>query len=197
MCGLCRAWDRLIRPLKCTQSSCVLPATRTWRGLRNGHLYLLCEVHSDLASTYPAYFEELVRHTPNTEQTPKPTIAGLLYAYDGVGTVLGYGSQTTHKGESMDPLEQGKGQEPQRRPQGVTQDDLINWFTYHSPVGDQPDRYGRIREHGYLLAKTIMENTPPGPDQTAAIRKVREAVMTANQAIACSAPVNQAARPIA
>jgi hypothetical protein len=36
-----------------------------------------------------------------------------------------------------------------------------------------------------VFAETIIRNTPPGSDQSAAIRKVREAVMTANAAIAC------------
>ena len=67
----------------------------------------------------------------------------------------------------------------------ITQEDLNNWFTYHSPKGDQPERYVKIREAAKELAQVILENTPIGADQTAAIRKVREAVMTANQSIAC------------
>jgi len=35
------------------------------------------------------------------------------------------------------------------------------------------------------LALVILEHTPPSADQSAAIRKVREAVMTANASIAC------------
>jgi len=67
----------------------------------------------------------------------------------------------------------------------VTKDDLNNWFTYNAPKGDQPERYVKIREAAKNLAEVILENTPVGPDQTTAIRKVREAVMTANQSIAC------------
>ena len=33
-----------------------------------------------------------------------------------------------------------------------------------------------------------MANTKPSPDQTVAVRKVREAVMVANQSIACELP---------
>ena len=69
---------------------------------------------------------------------------------------------------------------------GVRATDLENWFTYHAPNAEQLPRYQRLREQGLLLANAILVNTPPGPDQTAAIRKVREAVMTANQAIACA-----------
>ena len=62
---------------------------------------------------------------------------------------------------------------------------LDNLFTYHSPKGDQVDRYKLIRDFGCLFAYVILENTPICSDQSAAIRKVREAVMTANAAIAC------------
>ena len=68
---------------------------------------------------------------------------------------------------------------------GITKDQIKNWFTYHSPKGDQTERYMTIRVAGALCAETILANTPSGPDQSAAIRKVREAVMTANAAIAC------------
>lgn len=67
----------------------------------------------------------------------------------------------------------------------ISEADLDNWFTYHAPKAGQPEQYMRIRSAGRHLASTILGNTPPGPDQSAAIRKVREAVMTANQAIAC------------
>lgn len=62
---------------------------------------------------------------------------------------------------------------------------LRNWFSYHPPTEGQPERYERIRSAGLQLAVVIEAETPPSADQTAAIRKVREAVMTANAAIAC------------
>ena len=67
----------------------------------------------------------------------------------------------------------------------ITDADLENWFQYHPPVGDQSDRYITIRAAGMVLAQAIRDHTPSSADQTAAIRKVREAVMTANAAIAC------------
>lgn len=67
----------------------------------------------------------------------------------------------------------------------MTPDDLERWFTYHPPRPGQNDRYMMIRQAARYFAQTILENTPEGPDQTAAIRKVREAVMTANVSIAC------------
>lgn len=67
----------------------------------------------------------------------------------------------------------------------ITNKDLENWFTYHQPTGNQPSRYKAIREAALHFARTIVDNTAPSADQTAAVRKVREAAMTANQAIAC------------
>lgn len=66
------------------------------------------------------------------------------------------------------------------------QQSLENLFTHHPVLPGQAERYQAIRDAGKLLATTIMLNTPPCPDQTAAIRKVREGVMTANAAIACN-----------
>ena len=63
--------------------------------------------------------------------------------------------------------------------------ELDNLFSYHPPKGDQVERYNDIREAGRLFAQVIIDSTPAGADQSAAIRKVREAVMTANAAIAC------------
>jgi hypothetical protein len=63
---------------------------------------------------------------------------------------------------------------------------IKNWFCYHAPRGQEDiDRYTRIRDAGREFALLLAQETPPGADQTAAIRKVREAVMTANAAIAC------------
>lgn len=68
---------------------------------------------------------------------------------------------------------------------GHIQDNLDNWFTYHAPTEDQIEKYQKLRQSGKFLAETILENVPDGPDQSAAIRKVREAIMTANAGLAC------------
>lgn len=62
---------------------------------------------------------------------------------------------------------------------------LDAWFTYHAPRGDQPARYVAIRDAAKVFAQVLVDNAPAGADLTAALRKVREAVMTANAAIAC------------
>lgn len=67
----------------------------------------------------------------------------------------------------------------------ITNEQLDNWFTYHTPGPDQLPQYLAIRKAGLLLAQVIVNNSPASADQTAAIRKVREAVMTANASIAC------------
>lgn len=67
----------------------------------------------------------------------------------------------------------------------ITKAMLENWFTYHSPTPEQLPKYQAIRDAAHNLAEIIVENTLPSADQTAAVRKVREAVMTANASIAC------------
>lgn len=62
--------------------------------------------------------------------------------------------------------------------------ELDNLFSYHKPFGDQPERCEAIRAGARELARVILQNTPKSADQSAAIRKLREAVMTANAAIA-------------
>lgn len=69
-------------------------------------------------------------------------------------------------------------------PTDAPKDAIEELFTYHSPTGDQPQRYLAIREAGKQLARVIDANCPAGPDRTAAIRHIREAVMTANASIA-------------
>lgn len=68
----------------------------------------------------------------------------------------------------------------------ITTVQIEHWFTYHSPTEDQLPRYVRVREAGQALALAILDCTPESADQSAAIRHVREAVMTANAGIACN-----------
>jgi hypothetical protein len=67
---------------------------------------------------------------------------------------------------------------------GVKREDLDEIFTYHPPTEEQVVQYGSIRRAARAFALAILESTPPSPDQTVAIRKVREAVMVANASIA-------------
>jgi len=67
----------------------------------------------------------------------------------------------------------------------LVREKIETWFTHHPPAPDQIPQYERIRAAAKVFAMVIVDNTPASADQTAAIRKVREAVMTANAAIAC------------
>lgn len=61
---------------------------------------------------------------------------------------------------------------------------LDELFKYHNPREDQLPKYQAVRSAAKYLAEVIVTNTPLGSDQATAIRKLREAVMTANAAIA-------------
>lgn len=65
------------------------------------------------------------------------------------------------------------------------QAEIENWFTYHAPSAEQLHNYSAIRHAAKMLAETINRNVPAGPDKSAAMRKLRETVMTANAGIAC------------
>lgn len=62
-------------------------------------------------------------------------------------------------------------------------DALRKQFTYHSPDEGQIARMRQIREKALELAELIEQNVEPGPDRSAAIRKLRECVMTANAGV--------------
>lgn len=62
--------------------------------------------------------------------------------------------------------------------------DLDSIFKYHPPTPDQLPKYEALRAAAKAFAQVIVDNTLACADQTAAIRKVREAVMTANASIA-------------
>jgi hypothetical protein len=68
----------------------------------------------------------------------------------------------------------------------ATQEEINNWFGYHSPTGDQAERYNFLTKQFRQLAMDIVRNTPSCADQTAALRKLRETSMAVNQTIACN-----------
>lgn len=59
-----------------------------------------------------------------------------------------------------------------------------NVFSYHKPEPDDLVKYESLRSAAREFAKVIIDNTPKCADQQAALRHVREAVMTANASIA-------------
>jgi hypothetical protein len=77
-------------------------------------------------------------------------------------------------------------QNVKKKPRHTTADNILHWFTYHPPANEsQKQHYEAIREAGKEFAMALLQHTPSCPDQTVAIRRVREAVMIANAAIAC------------
>jgi hypothetical protein len=67
----------------------------------------------------------------------------------------------------------------------ISQEHLDHWFQYHRPSEGDPEAYERIRNAGKAFAEVVLAETPASADQTAAVRKIREAVFTANAARAC------------
>jgi len=64
-------------------------------------------------------------------------------------------------------------------------EDLENWFSYHAPKRGQPAIYEEIRLAGAALAARVVYRCPDSPERNEALKKIREAVMWANSAIAC------------
>lgn len=64
--------------------------------------------------------------------------------------------------------------------------ELERQFTYHPPTEGEKYLYQQINNACLNAAKVILSACPPGADRAAAIRKIREARMTANAAIACA-----------
>ena len=60
---------------------------------------------------------------------------------------------------------------------------LDHLFRYHSPNFSDLAKYALIRQTAKYFAQIILDNTPPGNDQSDAIRKLREVVMMANASI--------------
>lgn len=65
---------------------------------------------------------------------------------------------------------------------------LQKLFTYHRPTSEQAERYSKLRAAALAYAELISELTPSSAEQTLAIRKVHEASMQANAAIAVNEP---------
>lgn len=61
----------------------------------------------------------------------------------------------------------------------------IEWlFMHHAPSQAQMTQYQALRDAAKVMARAIFTHTLPGADQEAAIRLLRETLMTANASIA-------------
>lgn len=66
----------------------------------------------------------------------------------------------------------------------MTPDQITELFTYHTPSGDQPQRYEQINEKAKQLALLVNEICPESAEKTKAIRKIQAARMWANASVA-------------
>lgn len=67
---------------------------------------------------------------------------------------------------------------------GVHLGNVDDVFSYHAPSEVQKVQYEAIRSAAGELARVILRATPACADQQAALRKLRECVMTANASVA-------------
>jgi hypothetical protein len=70
------------------------------------------------------------------------------------------------------------------RKKEVEKMDIENTFTYHSPKGNQPERYETIREKAKELAHIIEDNCPDSREKSLALTNLQQAIMWANASIA-------------
>lgn len=66
----------------------------------------------------------------------------------------------------------------------MEEEELTIRYTYHSPKGDQADRYRTIRDFGSVMATQFELLCPPSRELSLAHTKLEEAIMWANAAIA-------------
>jgi hypothetical protein len=66
----------------------------------------------------------------------------------------------------------------------MSPDELQNRFTYHSPTGDQTERYKILRAAGKDLAELMGNHCPESRELSLALTNLEQAVFWANAAIA-------------
>lgn len=67
---------------------------------------------------------------------------------------------------------------------GLTLDSIDDCFTFQSPSPFSLEAMTQVRESSIALAKTILRQVPDCADRSTALRKLREARMWANSALA-------------
>jgi len=65
----------------------------------------------------------------------------------------------------------------------ISDEEVADAFDYHPWTASQTAKGKTVREALGAAFKAVIENVPPGPDRTVALRKIREARMDANSAI--------------
>jgi hypothetical protein len=64
-----------------------------------------------------------------------------------------------------------------------TVDQIDEAFQYHAPTTEQIAKMEELRRLAHDLAHCIMAECPASADRSAALRKLRECIMTANASI--------------
>lgn len=71
-----------------------------------------------------------------------------------------------------------------------TLDDVLDQFAYHPATPESAERHAAVRDAFVLLAGQVWALVPSGPEKTIALRKLQEAQMYANLAVALTAPAD-------
>lgn len=77
----------------------------------------------------------------------------------------------------------------------MTPEQLDSWFGRHVCDEKGQANMENVRRIAKIFANCIVANCPAGADASAAVRKVREAMMTANAAISEKYPLEAVAKP--
>lgn len=66
----------------------------------------------------------------------------------------------------------------------MTNEEIVNRFTYHAPIGNQPERYQAIRAGALALAVLINDLAPDSREKSLSLTHLDEVVFWANSSIA-------------
>ena len=81
-------------------------------------------------------------------------------------------------------IEESLGEKAEREFRASQEAQLERLFMYHAPGDEQIPRYRALRAAALEFARALIRNTRPGADQAASLRKIREALFTANASVA-------------
>lgn len=65
---------------------------------------------------------------------------------------------------------------------------LERWLAYAPPTPEQTENLKKMRAAATDFVTAVCENVPPSADRTVALRKIKEALMTANAALVAPWP---------
>jgi len=66
----------------------------------------------------------------------------------------------------------------------MTNDDIENRFTYHTPTGTKGETFEKLRAGAKILALIMNDRIPESREKSLAITKLEESIMWANAAVA-------------